>query len=117
MNNNIKETLRKPQFQNLLNKNDATHIVSEVTMGSYLDISIEYELSSDEIRTEVEGSLSGAIRFALCKIDVEGAGKIEDKCNLQSKSLQISVEGSIKKHIAILDVSCFCLLFLQIILA
>ena len=111
MNNNIKETLRKPQFQNLLNKNDATHIVSEVTMGSYLDISIEYELSSDEKRTEVEGSLSGAIGFAAGKIGVKGKGKIEEQCNFRGERLKISVGGSTKKEIAIHNVSCFCFLF------
>ena len=106
----IKETLRKPQFQNILKQNDATHIVSEVKMGSYLDISIEYELSSNEIRNEVEGSLSGAIGFAISKINLEGAGKYEDKCNFRNESLKISVEGSMKKHIAILNVSRFYLL-------
>ena len=79
--------------------------MSEVTIGSILDIDVEYELSTQEKRTEVEGVLSGAIEFAVCKLSASGEGHYENQKNIQNQNLRISIKGSLKKPVSITNVS------------
>ena len=74
--------------------------MSEVTIGSNLDIDVEYELTTQENRTEVEGALSGAIKF-VCKLSASGNGQYETQTNLRSENLRISIKGSLKKTVSI----------------
>ena len=103
--NYFKETLKKSQFHNVLKCKDATHLVSEVIIGSYLDISVEYEHNIQEKRTDVEGILHGAIDFAVCKLKASGDGQIVKHKNLDTTKLQISIKGSLKQQISISNVS------------
>ena len=84
---------------------DATHLVSEVTIGSDLNIDVEYEHSTQENRTKVEGHLSGAIKFALAKLGASGEGQYENKVNLQTDNLRIQINGSLKQMVVLTTVS------------
>ena len=79
--------------------------MSEVVIGSDLNIDVEYEHSTQEDRTKVEGHLSGAINFALAKLSAYGEGQYEKKYNLQSENLRIQINGSLKQMVVITTVS------------
>ena len=84
---------------------DATHLVSEVTIGSDLNIDVEYEHSTQENRTEVEGHLSGAIEFALAKLNASGEGHYDRQNIFQTKELHIQTNGSLKQIVSLTTVS------------
>ena len=74
-------------------------------MGSNLYIDVEYELSTQEKRTEIEGALSGAISFAMCKFSASKNVKYENQKTLQSQNIRISIKGSgLKKPESITNV-------------
>ena len=101
----FQETLYKPLYQNILKSKDATHLVSEVTIGSNLNIDVKYELSTEEDRSEIEGILSGAINMALANLSLSGEGQYIKQNIDQTGNLDIQIYGTTKQIHSISNVS------------
>ena len=103
-----------------MEQHDATHLVTEVIIGSSIDIIVEYEHSRREDRNELESALSKALEIVSNKLN-ESAVRFPHKTNnIQTENLRISVKGPLKKNNFLGDVSlviCRQNIFSKIIVA
>ena len=101
----IKRSIGKPEYRTLLEKSDATHLVSEVTIGSSLDVIVQYEHSRQEDKVEIESVLFEALQFGSTKLNAADIQFSEKGDNLRTESLRISLKGSMKKKVFLSNVS------------
>ena len=88
-----------------MEKRDVTHLVSQIIIGSSLDIFVEYELSSQENRSEIEGVLSSALNIASSQLSASGVRLSQINYNIRNENLRISIKGPIKTNIFLANVS------------
>ena len=93
----IKELIGKPEYQTLLEKCDATHLVTEITTGSSIDVIVEYEHTSQENRKEIESVLSEALESGSRKLNSAKIQLSQRTENIRTDNLRISIKGSLKK--------------------
>ena len=116
----FQKNIEKLEYKTLLEQHDATHLVTEVIIGSSIDIIVEYEHSRREDRNELESALSKALEIVSNKLN-ESAVRFPHKTNnIQTENLRISVKGPLKKNNFLGDVSlviCRQNIFSKIIVA
>lgn len=101
----FQKNIKNPEYETLFTKNDSTHVVSEVTIGSRFDINVEYELSDQENRKEIEKHLIGAMNFG-CTILNANKNKVSQRSDkIPIEKLQISVRQPLKKKVTLTNVS------------
>ena len=88
-----------------MEKRDATHLVSQIVFGSSLDIIVEYELSCQENRSEIETVLFTALNLASSKLMMTGVQLSQKNFNIRNENLQISIKGPMKTNIFLANVS------------
>ena len=101
----IKKKFDNPEYQTLLEKADATHLISEVVIGSCFDLIVEYEHSSQEDKVEIERVLSGALQLGSSKLNETGIHLLQKGDSVRNESLRISIGGNLKKEVFLSNVS------------
>ena len=106
MNPIIQKTVQKPEYQTFLEKADVTHLISEVIIGSSLNVIVEYEHSSQENKYEIERILSEALQFGSRNLKTQGThlSQMSD-ASFRSENLRIKLKGFLKKNVYLSNVS------------
>jgi len=100
------ENSRKTWIPSSFEKADATHLISEVIIGSSLNVIVEYERSSQENKVEIESFLSESLRLGSSKLMAQETHISQLKvAHIRNENLRILLKGSMKKNVSLSNVS------------
>ena len=101
----FQKNITNPEYETLFTNNDATHVVNEVTIGDRFDIIVEYELSDQENRKEIEEHIIEALNFGCTIMDTNNTKLSHNSDKIPIEKLRISVGQSLKMKVSLTNVS------------